>query len=60
MGKRFRLGPHIVGNHMPVANQAILIDDQSLQANRATCVCFIRADANFGAFAKAKAIGKAR
>mmetsp|Transcript_44454 Transcript_44454/g.118028 ORF Transcript_44454/g.118028 Transcript_44454/m.118028 type:complete len:218 (-) Transcript_44454:686-1339(-) len=56
----FGLLPSEISNSVPVSIEAVLVDDESLQANRATGVHSVRGDSHLSAETKAKAVGKAR
>ena len=60
MRKGFRLGANIVSHNMSLPDQTILIDHQAIESYWTTRVGFVGADADFGALAKPKAIGKPR
>ena len=58
MGKRFGTWADVIGDHMTVADQAIFVNHQPIQPDRASRMGFIRTDTDFSSFAKTKTVGK--
>src|SRR5262245_48707686 len=57
--ERLRIVPRVRGDNMAVADQLIFVDQQAFHPHRAASVRLIGADADFGAEAVAKTVGKA-